>query len=147
VLKREFFCIVKGLAADVTDKSQAWGLLCNHVIKVISIIFIFPSNGTPVEWNWYGKTEVFGEKHVQVQLCPPRTPHGLNRDRTQASAVEGRRLTAWVMARPYNENYTACGLSVYGNFIKEWNYNLDLKTQRRNFMLHIKQIEPTLSLL
>jgi hypothetical protein len=35
-----------------------------------------------------------GEKPVPVQLCPPQTPHGLTRDRTWASAVEGRRLIA-----------------------------------------------------
>jgi hypothetical protein len=31
-----------------------------------------------------------------VPLCPPQIPHGL----TRASAVRGRRLTAWAMARP-----------------------------------------------
>jgi hypothetical protein len=60
----------------------------------------FPSNGAPVEWNWQGKTEVLGEKPVSVPLCPPQIPHGLTRDRTRASAVGGRRLTAWAMARP-----------------------------------------------
>jgi hypothetical protein len=30
--------------------------------------------------------------------CPPQIPHGLPRDRTRASAVRGRRLTAWAMA-------------------------------------------------
>jgi hypothetical protein len=34
-----------------------------------------------------------------VPLCPPQIPHGLTRDRTQASVVKGRRLTAWDMAR------------------------------------------------
>jgi hypothetical protein len=33
-----------------------------------------------------------------VPLCPPQIPRGLTRDRTRASAAEGRRLTAW--ARP-----------------------------------------------
>ena len=47
-----------------------------------------------------GKTEVLGEKPVPVPLCPPQIPHGLARDRTGASAVRGRRLTAWAMARP-----------------------------------------------
>jgi hypothetical protein len=62
--------------------------------------FIFPSNGAPVKWNWQGKTEVLEETPVPVPLCPPQIPHGLTRDRTRASAVEGRRLTAWAMARP-----------------------------------------------
>jgi hypothetical protein len=62
--------------------------------------FIFPSNGAPVEWKWQAKTEVFGEKPVPVPLCSPQIPHGLTRDLTRASAVRGRRLTAWAMARP-----------------------------------------------
>jgi hypothetical protein len=67
--------------------------------KMISFFFIFTSNGAPVEWNWQGKTEVLGEKHVPVPLCAPQIPHGLTRDRTRTSAVRGRRLTAWAMAR------------------------------------------------
>jgi hypothetical protein len=47
----------------------------------------FPSNGQ-------GKTEVLGEKPVPVALCSPQIPHGLTQDRTRASAVGGRRLTA-----------------------------------------------------
>jgi hypothetical protein len=53
-----------------------------------------------VEWNWQGKTEELGEKPVPVTLSPPQIPHGLIWDRTRASAVGGRRLTACVMARP-----------------------------------------------
>jgi hypothetical protein len=68
-------------------------------LKII-FFFIFASNGAPVEWNWQGKTEVLGEKPVPVPLCPPQIPHWLTRDRTRAAAVEGRRLTAWAMARP-----------------------------------------------
>jgi hypothetical protein len=30
-----------------------------------------------------------------VPLCPPQIPHGPTQDRNQASAVGGRRLTAW----------------------------------------------------
>jgi hypothetical protein len=64
------------------------------------VFSIFPSNGAPVEWNWQGKTEVLGEKPVPVPLCPPLIPHRLTRDWTRASAVGGRQLTAWAMARP-----------------------------------------------
>jgi hypothetical protein len=53
-----------------------------------------------VEWNWQGKPEVLGEKPVPVPLCPPQILHGPTRARTRASAVGGRRLTAWAMARP-----------------------------------------------
>jgi hypothetical protein len=41
-----------------------------------------------------GKTEELGEKPVPVPLCLPQIPHGLTRERTRASAVKGRRLTA-----------------------------------------------------
>jgi hypothetical protein len=104
---------VKGPAADAKDAPQPWGFLCNPVMKTTTmmmmtmiIFYPFPSNGTPVEWNWQGKTEVLGEKpvhHCPVPLCPPQIPHGLRRDRTRPSAVGGRRLTAWAMARPYKE--------------------------------------------
>jgi hypothetical protein len=35
-----------------------------------------------------------------VPLCPPQIPHGQTLYRTRTSAVGGRRLTAWAMARP-----------------------------------------------
>jgi hypothetical protein len=98
-----FFLVVKDPAAEATDPPQPWGLLCNHVMKMTMMIIIFcpfPSNGAPVEWNWQGKTEVLGEKPVPAPLCPPQIPHGLTRDWTRASAVIGRLLTAWAMARP-----------------------------------------------
>ena len=41
-----------------------------------------------------GKTEVLGEKPVPVPLCTPQIPHGLTQDRTRASVVRGRQLTA-----------------------------------------------------
>jgi hypothetical protein len=90
----------KGPAADATDAPQPWGLLCNPVMMMISFLFVFPCNGAPVEWNWQEKTKVLGEKPVAVPLCPPQIPYGLAHDRTRASAVRGRRLTAWAMARP-----------------------------------------------
>jgi hypothetical protein len=48
-----------------------------------------------------GENRQLGEKPVPVPLCPPQTPHALTRDRTRASAVKSRRLTAWAMARPW----------------------------------------------
>ena len=59
------FFVVKGPAAEATDAPQPWVSLCNTVIKMISFIVYFPCNGAQVEWNWHGKTEVFGEK-----TCP-----------------------------------------------------------------------------
>jgi hypothetical protein len=35
-----------------------------------------------------------------VSLCTPQISHGLTWDRTLDSAVRGRRLTAWALARP-----------------------------------------------
>jgi hypothetical protein len=87
--------------------------------------FPFPSNGAPVEWNWQGKTEESGENPVPVPLCLPQIPHGPIR----ASAVEGRRLTAWAMARPikgFANHYTefvacvcACGHAKYAT-VRFW---------------------------
>jgi hypothetical protein len=78
--------------------------LCNHMMKMklmmIIILYPFPSNGAPMEWNWQGKPEVIGEKPAPVRLYPPQIPHGLIRDGTLSSAVGGRWLTAWAMARP-----------------------------------------------
>jgi hypothetical protein len=41
-----------------------------------------------------GENRQLGEKPVPVPLGPPQISHGLTRDRTRASAVRGRRLTA-----------------------------------------------------
>jgi hypothetical protein len=66
--------------------------LCNPMMKMMMIIIFcpFPSNEAPVEWSKYS-----GKKPVPVPLRPL-----LTRDRTRASAVGGRRLTAWAMAQP-----------------------------------------------
>jgi hypothetical protein len=55
---------------------------------------------------WQGKTEKLGEKPVPVPICPPQIPHGLTRARTRASAVRGRRLMTWAMARPITCTYS-----------------------------------------
>jgi hypothetical protein len=96
------FFFVKVPAADATDAPQPWGLLCNPVMKMFNFFFVFPCNGAPVDWNWQGKTEILGGggEPIPVPLCPPQIPHGLTRDRTWASAVRSRPLTAWAMARP-----------------------------------------------
>jgi hypothetical protein len=49
-------------------------------------------------WQW--KTEVPWEKPAPVPICPLQITHGLTWNRTRASAVTGRRLTAWTMDRP-----------------------------------------------
>jgi hypothetical protein len=49
-----------------------------------------------------GKPKYSAEKPVPVPLCPPQILRGVTpQDRTRASAVRGRRLTAWAMARPF----------------------------------------------
>jgi hypothetical protein len=93
------FFFGRGPTADTMDALQHWGLLCNPVLKM-NFFSIFPCNGAPVEWNWQRKTEVCREKPVPVPLYPPQIPHTPTRDRTQASAVRGRRLTTWTMAQP-----------------------------------------------
>ena len=77
------------------------GLLWNPVMKMVSFFLLFHFNGTPVEWNLQGKTEVLGEKPVQAPLCRTQIPHGTTQGQTRASAMTGRRLTAWNTARPY----------------------------------------------
>jgi hypothetical protein len=89
----------KGPVADATNAPQPWRLIVQPYDED-GVFSAFTCNGSPVEWNWQGKTEVLGEKPVPVPLCPPQIPHGLKGDWTQASAVRGRRLTAWAMARP-----------------------------------------------
>jgi hypothetical protein len=42
----------------------------------------------------------YSENRVPVPLCSPQIPHGPTRDRTRASDVGGRRLTAWAVALP-----------------------------------------------
>jgi hypothetical protein len=41
-----------------------------------------------------GETYELIENPVPVPVCPSQIPHGLTRERTRASAVRGRRLTA-----------------------------------------------------
>jgi hypothetical protein len=57
-----------------------------------------------VEHGWNeidrGKPKYSGKKPVPVPLCPPQIPPESTWEGTRASAVEGRRLTAWAMARP-----------------------------------------------
>jgi hypothetical protein len=47
-----------------------------------------------------GDNRITRRKPVPVQICPPHIPHGLTHGRSRASAVKGRRLTAWAMAMP-----------------------------------------------
>jgi hypothetical protein len=66
--------------------------------------FYFFSFFRVMEHRWTetdrGKPKYLGKEPVSVPLCPPQIKHGLTWDRTRASAVRGRWLTAWAMARP-----------------------------------------------
>jgi hypothetical protein len=105
-------------------------IMCFHLfltsLKVIQINFSFFFDGITLRlrtaatkgpialpadddiWVWIlagmmiliGNTQELGENPVPVSLYPPQIPHELIRARTRASAVGGRRLTAWAMPRP-----------------------------------------------
>jgi hypothetical protein len=62
-----------------------------------------------MEHQW---KELTWENRSTMPLCPPQIPHGLTRDRTRASKVRGRRLTAWAMARTPSV-WKVCRSSVY----------------------------------
>jgi hypothetical protein len=83
--------------------SMGWGYV-SELRPLTGLLFIprwYTSKRSHDGMILTGETEELGVKTVQVQLCPPQIPHGLTRAWTRASAVTGRRLTAWAMARPY----------------------------------------------
>jgi hypothetical protein len=85
-----FFFFWQGPSSKTYGRTAALRLIvqpCDKDEEKDDFFFSFPSNGAPVEWNWPGKTEVFGEKPVPVPLCQSKIPHGLARGRTRASAV------------------------------------------------------------
>jgi hypothetical protein len=63
-------------------------------------------SSSTVEWYRQG-TKEFGEKSVPVPLCAAQI-HELTRAQTPASAVRGRRLTAWAMAGLFIYYWTTC---------------------------------------
>jgi hypothetical protein len=78
-------------------QTQAWMPTYVSILRIPHMIRVWRAT---MEWYWQGKTEELGEKPVPAPLCPPQIPHGLTRAQTRASAVRGRRLTTWAMARP-----------------------------------------------
>jgi hypothetical protein len=87
----------------VGSSSQAWMPTYVSILRILQMIWVWIAT---VEWHWQGKTEELGEKPVSVLLCAPQIPHGLTRARTRASAVRGRRLTTWAVARPLQGIYS-----------------------------------------
>jgi hypothetical protein len=93
-----------------------------------------------VEWYWQGKTEELGEKPVPVPLCPPQIPYGLTRARTRASAVRGRRLTTWAMARP-----TKSVLVIFKHSVLTSNKTRTHKHNKDQLVTSVKEIIPVYS--
>jgi hypothetical protein len=79
------------------SSTLAWMPTYVSILRIPQMVWVWRAT---VEWYWQGTTEELGEKPFPVPLCPPQIPHGLTWARTRASAVTGRRLTAWAMARP-----------------------------------------------
>jgi hypothetical protein len=69
-------------------------------MKMSSFIPSFKINGAPVEWNRQGKSDNSQKNLSQCHFVHHKSHMDLTWDRTLASVVRGRRLTAWAMARP-----------------------------------------------
>jgi hypothetical protein len=117
------FLAVKGPAADTTDALQPWGLLCNSVMKM-KIIFLVMEH----RWNETdrGKPKNSGKNFVQH-----KSHMDWPRDRTRASAVGGRRLTAWAMARPARHRYC---FKAWNTCI--WAIRVNIRTKNLTSSLH-----------
>jgi hypothetical protein len=107
---------------------------CLWNVKTTQRVFFFSGEGP--RSRRYGRTcATLGEKSVSVPLCPPQIPHGLTRNRTRASAVRGRRLTAWAMARPFKGSRSTHGIKHFES-LRSW--FLKVKTQNFTQILFLK---------
>jgi hypothetical protein len=83
-------------------------MTCLLVMSFLSVGSLNCSHHPPGDlWVWYyggiiltGENPELGEKPVPVPFCPPQIPHGLIWSWTWTSAVKGRQLSFWAMARP-----------------------------------------------
>jgi len=80
---------------------------------------------TLVTIQWQEKSDVLEEKPVPLTLCPPQIPPGLAWDRIRASAVTGRRLTAWAWR-------VACIISGFSSYRAVNTFRLSYKNQSVN---------------
>jgi hypothetical protein len=95
-----FFC-GEGAPQQMLRTHRSLKAYCaNPVMKMSSILPSCTSNGAPVEWNWQGKTDNSEKNMSQCHFVHHKSHMDLTWDRTGASVVRGRRLTAWAMARP-----------------------------------------------
>jgi hypothetical protein len=94
-----FFCVVRGPRSWCFGRTTALRLFVQPLWWRWAVFLpSFTSNGAPVERNWQGKTDN-SEKNLS-HFVHHKSHMDLTWDRTRASVVRGRRLTAWAMARP-----------------------------------------------
>jgi hypothetical protein len=98
--------------------SCRWGWDCVSELRPQTGLLLIPQE-ICMNMESYGGTILTGEnRRTRRKPCPnaalPTTiPHGLTRARIPASAVRGRRLTAWAMSRPHSILLNALNIWIY----------------------------------
>lgn len=70
------------------------------VVNFVNWVKYADEYGTLLEWFWWLKIEVLGEKLVQVSLCVPQISCGLTQVWTWATVVRDGWWTAWPVTQP-----------------------------------------------
>jgi hypothetical protein len=91
-----YFLLIMSMGWDYVSKLRPPTGLVFVPHMFLHHIWVWSSHGMVLT----GKTEELEENSVALPLCPRQISHGLNQARTEASALRGRRLTPWAMARP-----------------------------------------------
>jgi hypothetical protein len=89
-----------------TSHLKTLSIAMSHSLRVTRTI----ESAALVEWHLQTTAQVLGPKPVPVPLCLPQISLRQTSDRTQASALRGRRIMAWVMARPTELQVSCCAL-------------------------------------
>jgi hypothetical protein len=93
-LRQDFLIILSGVRLSPLGTAATTGLLYQHQM-------IDDGDCGAVGGIEIGRgNRSTRRKPAQVPLCPPKIPHDLAWNRTQAVAVGSRRLTSWAMTRP-----------------------------------------------